>query len=126
MIYDGWTGKDFADQFPFGYMKAEYIHDMKGFNQRDHDTKIIDGELRFKMNFKPDKKTLWHNFTRPASKRYSDDPMKPKTGPYVWHVKDELTPNEKKQVQAKFEAPPFLNDPLNKAFMNRTFEIWFS
>mmetsp|Transcript_11893 Transcript_11893/g.32141 ORF Transcript_11893/g.32141 Transcript_11893/m.32141 type:complete len:538 (-) Transcript_11893:118-1731(-) len=127
MAYDGWTGKDFAESFPFGYMKAEYIGDMKGFRQKDHDVKVIDGELRFKLGtFKPDKKTMWHNFSRPASRRYKDDPQKPVTGPYVWHVKDELTPQEKKLVQAKFEAPPFLDDALNKAFMNRTFEMWFS
>lgn len=126
MQYDGWTGKDFAEKFPFGYMKAEYIHELKGFKQKEHDTKVIDGELRVNMNFKPDKKKFWYNFTRPASKRYADDPLKPKTGPYVWHVKDELTPKQKTLVQSRFEAPPFLNDPLNKAFMNRTFEIWFS
>ena len=53
MPYDGWTGKQFAEEFPFGYMKAEYVTDMKGFNRRDHDTKVIDGELRFNpRNFK--------------------------------------------------------------------------
>eukprot|EP00928_Gymnodinium_smaydae_P047177 TRINITY_DN3146_c3_g1_i1.p1 TRINITY_DN3146_c3_g1~~TRINITY_DN3146_c3_g1_i1.p1 ORF type:complete len:588 (+),score=150.49 TRINITY_DN3146_c3_g1_i1:74-1765(+) len=127
MQYDGWSGKDFADKFPFGYMKAEYIHDMPGFKRKDHDTKTIDGELRFNLgNFKPDKKTMWYNFTRPASKRYKDDPQKPVTGPYVWHVKDELTPPQKKKVQARFDAPSFLQDPLNRAKMNRSFEVWFS
>mmetsp|Transcript_38129 Transcript_38129/g.109045 ORF Transcript_38129/g.109045 Transcript_38129/m.109045 type:complete len:548 (+) Transcript_38129:65-1708(+) len=127
MQYDGWTGADFAKHFPFGYMKAEYIHEMKGFRRQDHDVKTIDGELRFNLgSFKPDKKTPWHNFSRPASKRYKDDPLKPVTGPYVWHVKDELTAEQKKQVQARFEAPAFLNDPLNSAWMNRTFELWFS
>lgn len=127
MTYNGWSGRAFAEAFPFGYMKAEYIHDMPGFKRKDHDVKVIDGELRFNLgNFKPDKKTMWHNFTRPASKKYKDDPRKPETGPYVWHVKDELTPKEKKLVQANFEAPSFLKDPLNSAWMNRTFEIWFS
>jgi len=127
MTYYGWSGKEFAEAFPFGYMKAEYIHDMKGFNRKHHDHKVIDGELRFNLgSFKPDRKTMWHNFSRPASKRYKDDPTKPETGPYVWHVKDELTPKEKKLVQRKFEAPSFLQDDLNKAWMNRTFEIWFS
>lgn len=127
MEYEGWTCKDFAAKFPFGYMKAEYIHDLKGFSARDHDTKMIDGELRVNIgNFKPDKKTPWHNFTRPASKRYRDDPKKPITGPYVWHVKDELPPNEKKQVQALFEAPKFMQDPLNMQKMNGSFELWFS
>ena len=32
--YDGWTGKDFAKEFPFGYMKAEYVTDMKGFKRQ--------------------------------------------------------------------------------------------
>jgi len=127
MKYMGWSGKNFAEEFPFGYMKAEYIHDMKGFKQKDHDTKVIDGELRFKLGtFKPNKKTMWHNFSRPASKKYKDDPQKPEGGPYVWHVKDELPPHEKKLVQANFEAPSFLQDPLNRAWMNRTFEVWFS
>lgn len=127
MTYNGWSGRSFSEAFPFGYMKAEYIHDMPGFKRKDHDVKVIDGELRFNLgNFKPDKKTMWHNFTRPASKRYKDDPQKPETGPYVWHVKDELTPQQKKLVQARFEAPSFLKDPLNSAWMNRTFEIWFS
>lgn len=127
MEYTGWTCKDFAEKFPFGYMKAEYIHDMPNFNQKDHDMKVIDGELRFNIgSFKPDKKTMWHNLTRPASARYADDPMKPTTGPYVWHVKDELTPKQKKLVQARFEAPEFLEDPLNRAKMNESFEIWFS
>eukprot|EP00438_Fugacium_kawagutii_P018588 Skav206607 [mRNA] locus=scaffold332:176615:180597:- [translate_table: standard] len=71
-------------------------------------------------------KTWWYNFSRPASKRYKDDPLKPKQGPYVWHVKDELSPKEKVQVQERFEAPDFLQDPLNKAKMNRSFEVWFS
>jgi len=82
---------------------------------------------RFKLGtFKPNKKTMWYNFTRPASKRYKDDPLKPVTGPYVWHVKDELTPKQKKLVQADFEAPSFLQDPLNKYKMNNSFELWFS
>ena len=41
------------------------------------------------------RKTWWYNFSRPASKRYKDDPLKPKQGPYVWHVKDELSAKEK-------------------------------
>jgi len=127
MQYDGWTGKNFADEFPFGYMKAEYIQDMKSFKKKDHDVKIIDGEMRFNIgSFKPDKKTMWHNFTRPAANRYKDDPQKPISGPYVWHVKDELPPKEKKLVQQRFDAPGFLNDKLNRNFMNRTFEVWFS
>jgi hypothetical protein len=127
MQYEGWSGKDFADKFPFGYMKAEYIDQMPGFKNKDHDHKRIDGELRFNIgSFKPDKKTMWHNCTRPASKQYADDPQKPETGPYVWHVKDELTPPQKKLVQAKFEAPKFLQDQLNKDWMNRSFELWFS
>lgn len=127
MKYDSWTGRDFAKEFPFGYMKAEYIQDLPGFKPKDHDVKMIDGEMRFNLgSFKPDKKTMWHNFSRPASKRYNDDPLKPKRGPYVWHVKDELTPAQKKVVQARFEAPAFLQDPLNRAFMNKTFEVWFS
>jgi len=127
MTYDGWSGKDFADKFPFGYMKAEYITDMPNFKKKDHDIKVIDGEMRFNLGtFKPNKKTMWHNFTRPASKRYADDPQKPVTGPYVWHVKDELTPKQKKLVQARFEAPSFLPDPLNRAKMNESFELWFS
>lgn len=127
MIYNGWTGKDFATEFPFGYMKAEYIQDMPGFRRKDHDTKIIDDELRFKLGtFRPDGKTLWHNFSRPASKKYRHDPLKPITGPYVWHVKDELTAKQKKLVQARFEAPRFLRDPLNSQKLNDSFEIWFS
>lgn len=127
MQYSGWSGKDFAEEFPFGWMKAEYIGELKGFKRKDHDIKQIDGELRFKLgSFKPNKKTWWYNFTRPASKRYKDDPLKPVTGPYVWHVKDELTPKEKKLVQARFEAPSFLEDPLNRYKMNESFEIWFS
>jgi len=127
MQYEGWSGKNFAETFPFGYMKAEYIHDMPGFKQRDHDIKIIDGEQRFNIgSFKPDKKTMWHNFSRPASKRYRDDKQKPTTGPYVWHVKDELSPKQKLLLQERFESPSFLQDPLNSAWMNRTFELWFS
>jgi len=127
MTYNGWTGKSFADKFPFGWMKAEYITHMPGFNQKDHEIRIMDGEQRFKLgSFKPDKKTMWHNFTRPASKRYTDDPSKPISGPYVWHVKDELTPKEKTLVQNRFEAPRFLDDKLNRDHMNRTFEVWFS
>mmetsp|Transcript_168173 Transcript_168173/g.540256 ORF Transcript_168173/g.540256 Transcript_168173/m.540256 type:complete len:547 (+) Transcript_168173:45-1685(+) len=127
MQYAGWTGKNFADAFPFGYMKAEYITDMPNFKKKDHDVKIIDGEMRFNIgSFKPDKETMWHNLTRPASKRYSDDPQKPVTGPYVWHVKDELTPKQKQMVQGRFEAPSFLQDPLNSAKMNTSFELWFS
>lgn len=127
MTYTGWSCKDFAEAFPFGYMKAEYIDSLPGFNKKQHDTKVIDGELRFKLgSFKPDGKTWWYNFSRPASKRYKDDPLKPKQGPYVWHVKDELSPKEKKQVQQRFEVPGFLQDPLNKAKMNRSFEVWFS
>jgi len=127
MTYTGWTGKHFAEEFPFGYMKAEYIDHMPGFKKKDHDIKIIDGEKRFNLGtFKPDKKKMWYNFSRPANNRYADDPLKPQRGPYVWHVKDELTPPQKKKVQARFEAPAFLADPLNKAHMNRTFEIWFS
>jgi len=127
MQYLGWSGKEFAKEFPFGYMKAEYIHELKGFNPRKHDMKQIDGEQRFNIgSFKPNEKTMWYNFSRPASSRYADDPLKPKGGPYVWHVKDELTPKQKKLVQARFESPDFLQDPLNKEFMNRTFEIWFS
>jgi len=127
MQYSGWSGEDFAREFPFGYMKAEYIHDMPGFNPRDHDIKTIDGEYRFSLGtFKPDTKTPWHNHSRPASKRYAGDPLKPKRGPYVWHVKDELTPQQKKLVQARFEAPAFLRDHLNREWMNRTFEVWFS
>lgn len=127
MVYDGWSGKDFADKFPFGYMKAEYINDLKGFDRKDHDVKIMDGELRFNIgSFKPNKDTMWHNFSRPASKRYKDDPQKPTTGPYVWHVKDELPLEQKKIVQSKFEAPKFLQDPLNRAKMNSSFELWFS
>lgn len=125
--YDGWTGKDFAETFPFGYMKAEYIQDMPGFNPKMHDIKIMDGEQRFNIgSFKPDGKTMWHNFSRPASKRYAGDPLKPQIGPYVWHVKDELTAEQKKLVQAKFDAPAFLDDQLNRDWMNRTFEIWFN
>merc|ERR1712054_563461 len=60
-----------------------------------------------------------------GSKRYADDPQKPETGPYVWHVKDELTPQQQKLVQARFEAPSYLSDPFNKAH-NRSFELWFS
>jgi len=127
MIYNKWTGADFAKEFPFGYMKAEYIDHMKGFKAKQHDIKMIDGEKRFNMGtFKPNTKIPWHNFSRPASKSYKDDPQKPETGPYVWHVKDELKGNQKKLVQARFEAPPFLNDNLNKDFMNTTFEMWFS
>jgi len=127
MRYDGWTGKNFSEKFPFGYMKAEYIDHLPGYRRQDHDVKIIDGEQRFNIGtFKPNSKTMWYNFTRPASKRYKDDPLKPQTGPYVWHVKDELTPKQKKKVQAIFEAPSFLNDPLNKQHMNNTFELWFS
>eukprot|EP00929_Paragymnodinium_shiwhaense_P106316 TRINITY_DN71603_c0_g1_i1.p1 TRINITY_DN71603_c0_g1~~TRINITY_DN71603_c0_g1_i1.p1 ORF type:complete len:543 (+),score=121.32 TRINITY_DN71603_c0_g1_i1:66-1694(+) len=127
MKYDGWSGKDFAKAYPFGWMKAEYIDDMPGFKRKDHEIRMIDGEKRFKLgSFKPDGKTPWYNFSRPASKRYKDDPLKPITGPYVWHVKDELPPNEKKQVQSKFEAPPFLQDPLNRNKMNNSFELWFS
>mmetsp|Transcript_76498 Transcript_76498/g.167126 ORF Transcript_76498/g.167126 Transcript_76498/m.167126 type:complete len:446 (+) Transcript_76498:725-2062(+) len=108
-------------------MKAEYIHDMPGFSEKDHDTRLIDGELRFNIgSFKPDKKTMWYNLSRPASKKYKDDPLKPTTGPYVWHVKDELTPKQKKIVQGKFRAPSFLQDPLNSAKMNTSFELWFS
>jgi len=108
-------------------MKAEYIQDMPAFRPRDHDIKIIDGEQRFNLGtFKPDTKTMWYNFSRPASKRYADDPLKPQSGPYVWHVKDELTSQQKKLVQARFEAPSFLQDPFNSAAMNRTFEVWFS
>lgn len=127
MTYSGWSGRSFAEAFPFGYMKAEYIHDMPSFDRRDHDIKIMDGEYRFNLgSFKPDKKTMWHNYTRPASRRYKDDPQKPTTGPYVWHVKDELPPQQKLLVQERFEAPSFLQDPLNRAWMNRTFEVWFS
>lgn len=127
MQYDGWTGKDFAEAFPFGYMKAEYIHEMPGFRRENYDIKVIDGEDRFNLGtFKPDKKTPWHNFSRPASKRNRDDPQKPNTAPYVWHVKDELTPKQKLKVQARFEAPPFLHDPVNREHMNNTFELWFS
>jgi len=127
MQYNGWSGKKFAETFPFGYMKAEYISDMPGFKQKDHDIKIIDDEYRFNLGtFKPDKKTIWHNYSRPASRRYQDDPLKPTTGPYVWHVKDELTPEQQKLVQARFEAPAFLQDPINRAKMNASFEIWFS
>merc|ERR1719203_315308 len=127
MQYDGWTGKDFAETFPFGFMKAEYITHMPGFREKDHDVTRMDGELRFRIGtFKPDKKTMWHNFTRPAAKKYQDDPQKPITGPYVWHVKDELPKKEKKLVQARFDAPKFLDDKLNRDFMNRTFELWFS
>ncbi|CAJ1444586.1 unnamed protein product [Effrenium voratum] len=127
MKYTGWSCQDFADAFPFGYMKAEYIDDLPGFKRSQHDTKVIDGEMRFKLgSFKPDGKTWWYNFSRPASKRYKDDPLKPKQGPYVWHVKDELSPKEKKIVQQRFESPSFLQDPLNRAKMNRSFEVWFS
>jgi len=127
MQYSGWSGKDFAEAFPFGWMKAEYIHELPKFKRKDHDVKDIDGEMRFKLGtFKPNKKTWWYNFTRPASKRYKDDPLKPVTGPYVWHVKDELPPKQKKLVQARFEAPSFLDDPLNRHKMNESFEIWFS
>eukprot|EP00927_Polykrikos_kofoidii_P029339 TRINITY_DN25385_c0_g1_i1.p1 TRINITY_DN25385_c0_g1~~TRINITY_DN25385_c0_g1_i1.p1 ORF type:complete len:539 (+),score=99.87 TRINITY_DN25385_c0_g1_i1:131-1747(+) len=127
MVYDGWSGEDFATKFPFGYMKAEYITDMKGFRQKDHDVKMIDGEMRFKLGtFKPDKKTMWYNLSRPASLRYKDDPQKPTNGPYVWHVKDELTSKQKKLVQAHFETPAFLQDPLNRHKMNESFELWFS
>mmetsp|Transcript_6349 Transcript_6349/g.13868 ORF Transcript_6349/g.13868 Transcript_6349/m.13868 type:complete len:574 (+) Transcript_6349:73-1794(+) len=127
MPYMRWSCRDFAKKFPFGYMKAEYIQDMPGFSRKGHDTKIIDGELRVSIkNFKPDRKTVWYNFTRPASKRYSDDPQKPETGPYVWHVKDELTETQKEKVQKKFQVPKFLNDSLNRAHMNNSFEVWFS
>ena len=50
----GWSGKQFAEEFPFGYMKAEYIHELKGFKRSDHDTKTIDGELRFSLHNGPD------------------------------------------------------------------------
>mmetsp|Transcript_35705 Transcript_35705/g.80638 ORF Transcript_35705/g.80638 Transcript_35705/m.80638 type:complete len:566 (+) Transcript_35705:57-1754(+) len=127
MHYMGWSGRDFAKKFPFGYMKAEYISDMPGFSRKGHDIKFIDGEMRVNIkNFKPDRKTPWYNFTRPASKRYADDPQKPETGPYVWHVKDELTDRQREKVQKKFEAPKFLNDTLNRDHMNSTFEVWFS
>merc|ERR1712194_917951 len=75
MTYKGWTGKDFAEAFPFGYMKAEYITDMPGFKTKDHDMKYIDGEMRFNLGtFKPNKKKMWYNLTRPSAKRYRDDP----------------------------------------------------
>lgn len=35
--------------------QAEYIDSLPGFNKKQHDTKVIDGELRFKLgSFKPD------------------------------------------------------------------------
>jgi len=127
MTYKGWSCKDFAEKFPFGYMKAEYIDHMPGFNPRAHDIRVMDGEKRFNLgSFKPDTKVMWHNFSRPAAPKYGDDPLKPKQGPYVWHVKDELPAHQKKLVQQRFQAPEFLRDPLNSAWMNRTFEIWFS
>ena len=33
---------------------------------------------------------------------------------------------EEFSLQERFEAPDFLSDVLNKAFMNQTFELWFS
>ena len=54
------------------------------------------------------RKTWWYNFSRPASERYKDDPLKPKQGPYVWHVKDELSPKEKLQAA-------FCHLPINEA-----------
>eukprot|EP00933_Yihiella_yeosuensis_P013554 TRINITY_DN12502_c1_g1_i1.p1 TRINITY_DN12502_c1_g1~~TRINITY_DN12502_c1_g1_i1.p1 ORF type:complete len:561 (+),score=119.75 TRINITY_DN12502_c1_g1_i1:54-1736(+) len=127
MVYDGWTGEDFAKTFPFGWLKAEYIFSLPGFKMDQHKYKMMDGEHRWPMgSFKPDGKTMWYNVTRPARKEYQDDPFKPKTGPYVWHVKDELPAKQKKQVQARFEAPEFLNDDLNKDKMNTSFELWFS
>lgn len=44
----GWSCKDFAEKFPFGYMKAEYIDHMPGFNPRAHDIRVMDGDsMRF-------------------------------------------------------------------------------
>lgn len=127
MPFLNWTGRDFAQKFPFGYMKAEYIRDMPGFNVDDHDVKVMDGELRFNLgSFHPDLRTPWHNFSRPASKRYADDPEKPKSGPYVWHVKDEVTAAEKPLVQAYMRSPPFLQGEINKERINSSFEVWFS
>ena len=35
--------------------QAEYIDALPGFNRKQHDIKVIDGELRFKLgSFKPD------------------------------------------------------------------------
>ena len=71
----GWSCKDFAEKFPFGYMKAEYIDHMPGFNPRAHDIRVMDGTLcglgvgiftccpgekRFNLgSFKPDTKVMW-------------------------------------------------------------------
>lgn len=108
--YTDWPCSKFGDKWPKGHMKSEYTA------TQEH---ILLGAKG------PD---AWHQKKRDGDtqpQHLSNGSML--SGPYVWHVKDEVPEWMKKDVQKNWKPPYFLKDTaVNRLEAWDSFEFWFS
>jgi len=105
--FHNFTCKDYADKWGSAKMRDEY----------DHSTMIFLNE------------SYWYTKFRAAKRK---QPLHLSEGnvtaaPYVWHIKDEVPQWMKKEAQALWKTPWWLNDSrVNTAENLDSFEMWFA
>ena len=104
---NGWSCEDFAAAFPSGNMKAEYDQDV--------------GQGRASLGDDD-----WIKNPRSSGQDLDAHPDRAESAPYIWHVKDEETAENKAKMQGLYRAPYFLQDIVNRKEFNDSMEIWFS